>query len=346
MPEIKYKDFQRTLEGKQFEPVYLFCGEEDFLIQECLDTIIAKTLDDSTKGFNLDVVYGSKADAKDVIAHASSFPMMSQKRIVVVKEFEKLVATETSREIVSSYLQRPLESTYLLLVAEDPDFRKKPFNELKKKAGVVVCSQMYDNQVPMWIAARIRQRGKEADVDACRLLHAYVGNSLRALQNEIEKLFIFVGERKQLTAEDIAAVVGATKGYTVFDLQNAIGRKDAREATKILERMIEFGESPQLIIVMLTRFFIQLYKLTELRQRGMPEPEIASELRISPFFLKSYLEFSSRFSVRHIEQNFISLVSADAQMKSSSSDILLTLELLLHSLIKGAPKPAESQALL
>ncbi|HTP79588.1 MAG TPA: DNA polymerase III subunit delta [Bacteroidota bacterium] len=343
MPESSYKDFQRVLQGSVFAPVYLFYGEEDFLIQEAVETIVRTTLDDGTKGFNLDIVYGSQVDAQEVVAHANSFPMMSAKRVVVVREFEKLVTTDAAKECVTSYIQRPLESTLLILVADAPDFRRKPFNELRKKAEVVFCPSLYDNQVPGWISNRIQERGKTADLDACRLLHAYVGTSLRSLQNEIDKLFIFVGDRPQISPDDVTAVVGATKGFTIFDLQNAIGRKDSKEATVVLERMMELGESPQMMIVMLTRFFLHLYKLSELRQRGATENEMAGELRISPYFVKSYLDFSTRFTVGQIEHSLSALAATDANLKSSSVDPLLALEVLLHALVRGTAVRAEAE---
>ncbi|HAL57735.1 MAG TPA: DNA polymerase III subunit delta, partial [Bacteroidetes bacterium] len=308
---------------------------EDFLIDESVQAIIENTLDPGMKGFNLDVVYGSKADARDVIAHAMSFPMMSGRRVVVVKEFEKLVSTDTAKEIVSAYIEKPLESTCLVLISLDADFRRKPFTDLKKKAALVECKPLYDNQIPAWIAQRIRLSGKEAHAEACRLLQAYVGNSLRSIQNEIDKLFIFVGEKKQITAEDVAAVVGASKGYTIFELQNSIGRKDTKEAITILERMLTAGQSPQMIIVMLTRFFMQLWKLTDAKLRRSPDGEIAREIGLSPYFVKQHLEFSTRFPAEHIEHNFQELLEADTVLKTTSRDPHLVLDLLVLSLISG-----------
>jgi DNA polymerase-3 subunit delta len=156
MPEFKYKEFQETLKQNNFAPVYLFIGTEDFLLEECLSLIIAASLEVGTKGFNLDVMYGSKSSAKDVLSHAVSFPMMSKRRVVVVKEFSRLVGTEIAKESVASYLRRPLESTCLILIDEKPDFRKKPFAELKKNHTVVSFDPLWDNQVPAWVVARVR----------------------------------------------------------------------------------------------------------------------------------------------------------------------------------------------
>ncbi len=156
---MTYAEFQQSLKPDRFAPIYLFHGEEDFLIEEGVQLIMEKALDEGTKGFNLDVVYGSKVDAKDVVSHASSFPMTGPRRVVIVKEFEKLVNTEIAKEIVAAYINKPLESTVLVLVSLNPDFRRKPFTDLKKRAELVECKPLYDNQVPAWIGDRIRKQG-------------------------------------------------------------------------------------------------------------------------------------------------------------------------------------------
>ena len=332
---LSYDEFVAEARSGVFGPLYLFAGKEDFLIDECVRVVIDGLVPDEMRGFNLDVMYGSKSEAKDVIAHASSYPMMGERRVVVVKEFEKLVVGDTAKEVVSNYLQHLLDSTCLILVSSEPDFRKRPFTELKKIAKVVACDPLYDNEVPRWISTRIRLKHKDASPEACQMLQAYVGNSLRSLDNEIEKILIYIGDRKDITGEDIAAVVGASKGYTVFDLQNCIGRKDAKTALSVLARMMESGESPQMIIVMLTRFFTILLRLSELKQRRVPDSEFAGELRISSYFLKQYLEFYSNFSPSNIENAYRALLSADSQLKSTTSDARVVMDMLVYSLIKG-----------
>jgi DNA polymerase-3 subunit delta len=288
------------------------------------------------RGFNLDVMYGSKVDAQDVVAHASSFPMMAERRVVVVKEPEKLATTDAARDALAAYIKKPLESTSLVFVAEKPDFRKKLFSDLKKFAELIECKPLWDNEVPGWISERIAKLGKQASPEACRLLQAYAGNSLRGLQTEINKLFVFIGDKKQIEPEDVAGVVGETKGYTIFELQNAIGRRDCRTAIQIVERMLEHGESPQFMIVMLTRFFTQLYKLTELKQRRLSDREIASEIALSPFVVKQYLSHVANFSTEQIEQCFRSLLEADVTLKSTSRDPHLVMDLLVYALVKGS----------
>ena len=336
MPERSYTEFQSGLKGRKPVPVYLFHGEEDFFIEEGVASLIAGTVDPATKSFNLDVLYGSRTDAKSMLSIAASFPMMSERRVVVVKEFEKLVTNDSSKEVLAAYILRPLESTCLILIAPDADFRRKPYTDLKKHAEVVHCKPLYDNQIPSWILQRVRGQGKEIELDACQLLQAYGGSSLRALQSEIDKLFTFIADRKSISAEDVTQVVGATRGYTVFDLQNAVGRLDIKEATRILGRMLELGESPQLIIVMLTRFFNQLWRLSDFKEKRISEAVIATELKVHPFYAKQYIGFMDRFSTEHIENSFQALLAADTELKTTGRDPRIVMDLLIYSLIRNS----------
>ena len=336
-----YDDFIDATKGKNYAPVYLFIGEEDYLSEKCVDRVICDLLTTDTKAFNLDIVYGSKADASQVMAHAASFPMMSDRRVVVIKEFDKLLSDESVKELVSAYIARPLDSTCLVLVAEKADFRTKPFTDLKKNSAVYSFNPLYDNQIPAWIAARCKTMGKEVDIEACRLMQAYIGNSLRSIQNELDKLFTYLGERTLVTLEDVADVVGVSRGFTVFDLQNAIGRKNIAEAMRIVKRMTETGEAPQLSIIMLTRYFSLVWKVQDMLKHGESETEIIAATRISPYYFKNYAEAARRFSSSQIENSFGVLLDADIQLKSTSPDPNHLMEMLVYSLIYDS-KSAET----
>jgi len=318
--------------------VTLFYGNEDLLIEQSIDKIVGQTLDDGTKGFNLDTLYGSKASVQEVVAVASAFPMMSEKRIVIIKEFEKLATSEPAKEILAAYLQRPLESTLLLLIAGEADLRKKPFTDLRKHSTVVECKSPYDNEIPDWIVEQVKTAGRSISPDAVVLLQEQVGNSLRALANEIEKIMIYIGDQKNISLDHVTAVVGASKGYTIYDLQNAIGAKNLERAMSILTPMLQHGQSPQAIIIMLTRFFIQLWKLSDPGVLRLPSADLAKEVNVHPYFLRTLRQFQSNYSQKHLESNFRVLLQADKILKSTGRHPQIVLDLLVYSLINGTPE--------
>lgn len=316
------------------QSLYLFFGEEDFLIDECVEALISALVPQEMRAFNVDVVDAEKVTAKDLLSLASAYPMMNERRVVVVRDFGKLTSTEKGREILSSYISQPPETTcFIMVCGKKPDFRMKPYGDLKRRNLVYEFPRLYENQVPSWIETRCKQAGKYIDAEAIQLLVSIVGSSLRSLHNELEKVFTFIGEKERITENDISKVVGFVKGTTIFDLQNALGKQDAANAFNILHRMLDAGESPQGMIVMLTRYLFTLMKVKELRLAGKTDGELATELKVPQFFLKDYTTPAERLSFCELERSLVHLRDADLQLKTSAADASHVMEMLVYSLL-------------
>ena len=211
MAQHSHAEFLRRVASDQVGPVTLIHGDEALLLDECVNAVIEKSVDPAVREFNLDIIDGTRIDIREVLAKASSFPMMAERRVVVVKTFERLVSGEKAREIFGGYIARPMDSTRLVLVAESPDFRRKPYNDLKKFGDIVECKPPWDNEIPSWIVDRAKLFQKTINVDAARMLQAYVGDSLMAIHRELDKLSSYVGERPEITEDDVSAVAGASR---------------------------------------------------------------------------------------------------------------------------------------
>jgi len=317
---------------KEFAPVYFFYGEEDFLIDEIVDAIVEEGVDSTTRGFNLDIVHGNEADGKDIVSLASSFPMMAGRRIVVVRDFDRV----SNKELLQPYLEQPSPSSCLVLIASKPDMRKKPYPFLKLNSVGGEFGRLYENEIPGWIQRRVKTLRRAITPEAADLLQAYVGNSLREVSNQIEKLLIAAGQKQTIELEDVEAVVGVSKEYTVFELTKSVGEKNISRSFEIVERMLDSGESPQLIIVMLTRHFIILAKLRELKGTAKSDFELAGAMRVSPFFVKEYVSHLRHYSPVEIEDAFLALTRADRELKSSPADQKLVMDVLLCEIMQRA----------
>jgi len=321
-----------ALAQKHFAPVYLFHGEEDFLIEEATNAVIEAALTPEERNFNLDRIYGGEADTRDVVSHASSFPMMAERRVVVVREVEKL----GQPEVLAAYIENPSPSTCLVLASSKPDFRRKPFVTAKKHGFVLECKPLWDNQVPAWIAKRVKASGREIDPEAASMLLAYVGSSLREIVNELEKIYLYVGERKTITVDDISAVVGVSREFSVFELQWAIGGKDTGKASAILARMIEQGEPhPVLIVAVLTKFFQTLWKLHDVRRRGVQGGQQFVQAGVFGSYAERYGQAANKYSMQEIEDAFIALADLDEKLKSSGGDP----HMLMQTFIVNVTRP-------
>jgi DNA polymerase III subunit delta len=315
---VTYQSLMTGLAAHQLSALYLMFGEEDLLIEEGIEAVVQAALPSGGREFNLDIMRAGEADIRDVVARAASFPMMADHRVVVLRETEKVTGKDA--EILLAYVEAPNPSTCFVAVAGKPDFRRKPFTTFKKSGIAVECRPLREHQLPAWIAARARQQGRELLPEAANLLCGYVGTSLRETQSELDKLFTYAGERKTLNADDVAAVVGIAKEYSIFELQRAVGERDLRKTVTILQRMLDAGENMQFILVMMTGYFLALWKLRELRRPGVAEADQAAGAKIPPFALHDYVAALRKYSDAEVERAFRLLASADERSKTTSAE--------------------------
>jgi DNA polymerase-3 subunit delta len=338
---VTYDDLIASLKSRKFQPLYLLYGEEDFLVEEATQAIIEAALGPHERQFNLDVLTGSEADIRHVIAIASSFPMMAERRVVALREVDKLNAREL--DLLTAYAEQPSPTTSLVLAAGKADMRKNPFAMIRRSGCAVECKPLYEDKLPAWIDARIHAKQRTITPEASKMLVAYVGTSMRGLNNEIDKLLLYLQDKQTITADDVSAVVGMSKEYTVFELQKAIGLGDLARAAEILQHMLDAGENVPFILIMLTSYFVALWKLHDLRRRGASERAMASEARISPYFLREYLGALDRYAPHQIEDAFLALAEADVQVKTTSSDPRQVMHVLLVRLLAGAGEAASGE---
>lgn len=344
MAIITPDSLETALRSGRFEPVYLLFGDEEFLIDEACDRLTAATVDASTREFNFDHFHGTDATLGDIVDRAMQYPMMAERRVVVVKELDRIFSLRGKPDLESPfarYLRRPSESTVLIMTAATSDFlkgktgAKAPWDIVVGNATAVNFKKLYDREIPSWVAGRIRARGKEITPEAVELFVGYAGGALRVLSNEIEKLFTFVEERPKITGADVRSVVGANKTYNVFELQKAVGARNLELSVEIAERMLRAGESEQMILTMLTRYFTILWRLLEIRTRAKDQNEMARSVGISSFFLGEYLAALGRYPLPHLQIAFEGLLAADVALKTSNVDGSTVLQMLLVAIIRG-----------
>ena len=314
----------------QIEPVYFFYGQEDFLIKRYISEIQTKVLDPADKDFNFDLFFGNESDGAQIVNAATSYPMMAEKRMVIVKEVQ-LLSTK-SLELLENYVSKPLPTTCLVLVADKAPPKRSPLEKIRKSSVSIELKPLYDSQVPDWIRGYLKESNLTITDEALRLLHANTGNSLRTISSEIEKIKLNMGDRNRIELSDVEMVVGTSKQYNVFELCDAVGSRNLKSSLHILDRMIQLGEQPVGILNMLSRHFMILAKIKDLKARRTHDKEIAQKLRIHPYFLGNYVLQANKYNKQQLGRAFELLLSADENLKSSYQKPKMILELLLFKL--------------
>ncbi|MDE3057607.1 MAG: DNA polymerase III subunit delta [Bacteroidota bacterium] len=337
--KISFDDILHDIRKQKFAPLYFFYGEEDFLIDEVADALVANAVDPASRQFNLDIVYGNDVDGKDIVALASSFPMMGERRVVIVRDFER--ATELDPFL--PYIEHPSPSTSLFLSASKVDMRKKVYAHLKKNAVGGEAVPLREHEIPAWVQKRAAVMGTTIAPEAAEMLRAYVGTALRELNNELEKLRIAVGSKAAIETGDVQSVVGMSREFSIFELTRAVGEKNLSKALSICSRMMEVGEAPVGMVAMLTRHFGILWRVHQLNAERKTPADMAKTLGVHPYFFKEYLEDVKRYPRPAVEDALLALARADEQLKTSSGDPHVVMDVLLYT-IAGSRLPQSSPA--
>lgn len=333
-----FDDLAVAFRHGNFRPLYFLYGEEGFLMDELQALLIEHALAPHERDFNLDLFHGPEADARQVLAACMGYPVMAQRRVVVVRAFERLAE---NRSFVAYAAQPNPSAVVLLLCGGRPNLAAHPYRALREKAVAAEFRPLYERQVPGWIDRRVRGLGLRIEGGAAQMLAQAVGTDLRTLAGEIEKLRAYLGARTTITEQDVLEAGGHLREFNVFELQKAIGAGERDRAATIAARMLAQASNPRgealMVVTMLTRYFLRLQKLSASLARGVPERQLARQIGVSPYFLKEYLFAVRRLGPAALRRAFAALLAADFELKGGSArDEGLVLLLVLDRILLGA----------
>jgi DNA polymerase-3 subunit delta len=324
---MKYVELMKKIGKGQFDPVYLFLGEEEFLKEEAIRLLVRNLIDPDTKEFNFDLLYGGESEGTTVVDIASSYPMMAGHRVVIFRDVQEM--SEADRKALLRYAANPTPSTCLILVGPKVDLRKTFYKELGRHATTVEFWPLFDNQIPTWIRSRIQENGWSIAPEALAALQHLVGSNLQELANEIDKLIAYGLDRKRIEKADVITVVGGTKVNSVYDLADSVAGKKLEPSLQMLQSLLESGESEVGLVFMLTRHFITLAKMHQLQADGVRPAEMVRHVRVRPNDVNKYVQQASLYTSAQLKRVFKLLLDADVKLKSSYQAPRLIMELLI-----------------
>ena len=271
-----YEDLRRSFEEGRIEPLYLFVGEEQYLQEQAL-RLLYETVDEALRMFNISVYSigsdngtGSKTTAAMVIDAANQMPMMSTRRIVVVRDFDKI--KEDEQETVHAYLNDPAPLTTMVFQAVSPDKRRKLTAALTKTCEVVTFDLLDESGAVRWAEERLKRSGCKIEPAAVRLLIGLVGTGLNRLVNEIDKLAAYAGGGT-ITSAIVQELVPRAREHTSWELWDAINGRDRKRALKLMERLLDDSDALP-ILGSLASLYRRLLTGKELIDRGASPQEI------------------------------------------------------------------------
>ena len=232
---ITYEEIQRNLKARNIAPVYYLMGEEDYYIDKLSDAIVGAVLTEDEKDFNLDIVYGAETDIDKVIELAHAYPMMAEKRVVLVREAQAI----RSLDGLEAYLAHLTPTTVLVFCHKHGklDARKAAAKALQQVGIVFESKRLYDNQLPPFISQYIRQHNADIEPQAIQMLAGHVGSDLSRLTTEMDKLLLAMPESgtRVVGTALVEEQTGMSKDFNDFELTAALAQRNIFRANQIVK---------------------------------------------------------------------------------------------------------------
>ncbi|MEW6143993.1 MAG: DNA polymerase III subunit delta [Thermodesulfobacteriota bacterium] len=304
------EDFAGYIASGEPAPVLVFSGDQSYLIDMAVAGLREKLLGPSGD-INYVVFSGESASGKEIADNASTYPMFSKKKLVVVKNADKLSAKELAA--LEPYLASPSPSACLVLIFGEG---KKPKLGGGKNAAYFDFSLEKGGAVTA-VREEARKLGYEINRAGADALIGLVGEDLQEIHNELVKISVYKGDRKTIGPEDVEALTKKTKFADIYQLINAISRRDKRTAHRVLGELEAAGEEPLSILGLISWRFRLIWRAKELQDRRLGQSEILKELKISPGQLYYLSEDLKKFTYEDIERIMGALAECDKKLKLS-----------------------------
>lgn len=305
------------------KPIYVCTGSDLYLSNLVHKYIKKEIFPEGVDDFNYNVFIG-EASVSEVKNTVESLPFMSDKRLVIFKNLNKMTAKHW--EELQGILERPCESSVLVLFLKKLDKRLKLYKSLSKVADFVDANPPYENQMPYWIKFIATTYDLKLTSEQIFLIGQVLGTKLSMVDLELKKLKSFVKDPHNVQSKELAEILSHCHLDNIFDLTKAIANQDCGQSLRLLVDLLDLGQSEVGIISLVARHFRLLKEVKLLASQGLSSYQISKEVGVPNFFLQEYLTQNTKWTSASLNQTLKLLYETDKALKTKPSASHLWLE--------------------
>ncbi|MBO4371220.1 MAG: DNA polymerase III subunit delta [Paludibacteraceae bacterium] len=309
--ENKYAAIMQQLQLRQFAPIYVLMGEEAYYIDKICNWIESNAMPEDEREWNQVTHYGREADIETVINEARCYPTVPGRRVIFLKEAQSMQRKDSLSKL-ESYLQRPMESTVLVITYKygKIDGRSK-WMKLAEKLGVVYeAVKPYESALPQFIQELCTAKKVSIDRAAMEMLVEYVGVDLLQLEQIVDRLSILVGEKGKITLDIVKSSTAISRDYKPYELTDRICKRDVAGANRLI---LNSSLSIQELVATLFKYFENLIIYQYMPDKS--RPVAAGKLGLSEFQLRNYEEGARNYTKMQVFKAIGYLREYDCQSK-------------------------------
>lgn len=294
-----------------FKPIYVLCGSDAFMRDRARRRVIAGIIGDADPQTCVSSFDGTaEFELADVVDELRTPPLLSAARVVVVRDADPFVTKY--RKQLEKYLSNPSGTAALVLIVKSFGAGTRLAKLTNKIGKIISCSGPEKGNLSKWLVEAAARRQKQIDPQARQLLSMWMGGDLAALDAEIEKLSLYVGQRETITVEDVGAVVTATAGPVAYAMVNAIRAGDRAAALKELNKTLRVRGDEFAALGSLAWHVRQCLEVQQAVAAGR-RPDLGNT---PPYIVNNLMAMVRRRGRRKLQADMRSLIDADLGMKS------------------------------
>jgi len=318
--------------------LFLFTGQETFLLHEHVKTWKDAFMEKYGGDMNINVVNGEEAEIGEMLAQIEAAPFLAEKRLIFIEGLPEAPKTRNADKVskkdeerekhqqkLIDYLEKIPETSVVVFVQPNPDKRKSLYKKIVQLGSVKEFGQLSGPDLNIWIKNRIQKYMTTLDTNTADYLISLTGQDLWRIDQELQKLSSYC-EGRPITKKDIDSLVVPTIEANVFQLTDALGAKDHRQAIRNLHRSMAAGENLRQTFYMIVRQFRLLLQVGGYMGNfpNTNSANVATSLKIHPFVAKNTVNQLKHFNVQELKSAYERLLEIDVSLKTSK--IRITVE--------------------
>ena len=331
---MNYENILNLTKQEKIYPVYLFYGKENYLKEDILKKLRNRLIDPAYRELNYKVFYGEKLFINEVINDLETLPLISEHKLVVIKEAEKISKNDEIK-LINYFNRLSLKNIFstLIIIYKESSPNKELITSIKK-AGVVSNFGITNKaKLTLWIDSKFRQSNKKITQEGLFYLQSIMGSDLGRLFNEIEKIDIYTKDKKVIEKEDVMISIGGSESVNIFKVLDSIGDKDIKSAIEGLVKLNQGNLHHLSIFAMIYRQIKLILQAKLLLAGGFNFKEVEKKLKLPYFVIEKIIKQSKKYTFKEICKSYELLNIADLEFKDSQKEPKIILEELVMNII-------------
>lgn len=329
------KQLRDHMKNRTFSQIYLFTGEEKYLIDVYRERMVKTIFDGQDAMMNFDQFNQDNKDIDKIESSLETLPFFADKRVVLLENLDLFNAKNKSRnERITNALKNLPESTICIIIDDKIDKRSRLYKLTKDKGHIAEFGFLSEKELIQYIARELKKVNMNISTGDARYLVDTVGYELRSIAKEVSKLIDYMGHDQVVTKAAIDDVCTKHLEAKIFELVDALGLRKRERALNLYQDMVTLKEPTSRILFMISRQYTLIFETKLLSEKRMRSHQIASQIKVPEFVARKLIEQSRSFEVSDIKRTIKELVELEYDSRTGNIQLETGLELFILRITK------------